>query len=105
MQIVENKDKKLDPRDFAFWLQGFFEISEAKTLNEKQVKMIKEHLELIFTKITPEYTITTSDTSELTQMSVQPLYHKQTVTYCPKDCKCLACQMPQLSDRPSVLIC
>lgn len=35
-------------RDFAYWLQGFFEISEQATLNENQVKMIKKHLNLVF---------------------------------------------------------
>lgn len=35
-------------RDFAYWLQGFFEISETDELNIKQVKMIKAHLNLVF---------------------------------------------------------
>ena len=33
---------------FAYWLQGFFEISDSDTLTEKQVKMIKAHLNLVF---------------------------------------------------------
>ena len=35
-------------RDFAFWLQGSFEVSEAKELNAKQVGIIKAHLALVF---------------------------------------------------------
>lgn len=35
-------------RDFAFWLQGFFELTNQKTLDEKQVDMIKKHLNLVF---------------------------------------------------------
>lgn len=35
-------------RDFAFWLQGFFEISEPKTIGEKETEMIKKHLALVF---------------------------------------------------------
>jgi hypothetical protein len=35
-------------RDFAYWLQGFFELSESRNLSEKQVKMIKSHLDLVF---------------------------------------------------------
>lgn len=35
-------------RDFAFWLQGFFEITESTILTEKQVNMIKNHLNLVF---------------------------------------------------------
>lgn len=33
---------------FVYWLQGFFEISESKELNEKQVQIIKNHLNLVF---------------------------------------------------------
>lgn len=40
--------------NFTYWLQGFFEISDSKTLNEKQVQIIKDHLDLVFTKVTPD---------------------------------------------------
>jgi len=39
---------------FTYWLQGFLEISDAKKLNEKQVQIIKDHLDLVFTKVTPD---------------------------------------------------
>lgn len=39
---------------FAYWLQGFFEISDAKALNEKQVTIIKDHLAEVFNKVTPD---------------------------------------------------
>lgn len=37
-------------RDFAYWLQGFFEISgtDALTLSAEQVSMVKKHLNLVF---------------------------------------------------------
>lgn len=35
-------------RDFAYWLQGFFEISDAKSLDERQTEQIKKHLHLVF---------------------------------------------------------
>lgn len=35
-------------RDFAFWLQGFFEIGNAETLTKEQTIMIKKHLNLVF---------------------------------------------------------
>lgn len=34
--------------NFCYWMQGFFEISDSDTLTEKQVKMIKAHLNLVF---------------------------------------------------------
>lgn len=35
-------------RDFCYWLQGHFEISDPKTLGEKETLMIKKHLSLVF---------------------------------------------------------
>jgi hypothetical protein len=35
-------------RDFAFWLQGFFEISGTDEINKEQVIIIKKHLNLVF---------------------------------------------------------
>jgi len=43
-------------RDFAFWLQGFFEISDSKEIKEQQVEIIKKHLNLVFYhEIDPSY--------------------------------------------------
>ena len=43
--------------EFAYFLQGFFELSEANTpLTEKQVQTIKNHLKLVFLyDIDPSY--------------------------------------------------
>lgn len=44
----------MQSRDFAYWLQGYFEITEATAnrapegLTEGQVEMIKKHLALVF---------------------------------------------------------
>lgn len=35
-------------RDFAYWLQGYFEISDPKTIGENETLMIKKHLALVF---------------------------------------------------------
>lgn len=35
-------------RDFAFWLQGFFEISDPQKLTAEQCNMIRKHLNLVF---------------------------------------------------------
>ena len=46
----------MTPENFMYWLQGFFELQtseNAKTLNEKQVQIIKEHMALVITKVTP----------------------------------------------------
>jgi hypothetical protein len=43
-------------RDFVFWLQGFFELQDPKTLDEKKTELIKKHLHLVFKhEIDPSY--------------------------------------------------
>ncbi len=41
----------MNSEHFVYWLQGLFELGgdSIKTLDEKQVKMIKEHLHYVFT--------------------------------------------------------
>ncbi len=34
--------------DFCYWLQGHFEMSETDALSDKQVQIIKNHLNLVF---------------------------------------------------------
>lgn len=39
----------MDPENFVYWLQGFFEITgKPVSLNEEQTKMVKDHLEYVF---------------------------------------------------------
>ena len=42
---------------FVYWLQGYFELSGAKTLNEEQVKIVKDHIALVLKKETPNWYI------------------------------------------------
>lgn len=39
---------------FAIWLHGFLEISNAETINKEQTQIIKDHLALLFEKKTPD---------------------------------------------------
>ena len=39
---------KMLSRDFVYWLQGFFEISDPISIGEKETEMIKKHLALVF---------------------------------------------------------
>lgn len=38
----------MKPDQFCYWLQGLFEVGNPKTLNEKQIQVIKNHLNLVF---------------------------------------------------------
>lgn len=40
---------------FTYWLQGFIEINDPKTIEEKETQIIKDHLATVFNKVTPNY--------------------------------------------------
>jgi len=40
---------------FTYWLQGFMETADPKSINETQTQIIKDHLALVFGKVTPDY--------------------------------------------------
>jgi hypothetical protein len=44
----------MTPENFTYWLQGYFEISGEKTLDAREVQIIKDHLDLVFKKVTPD---------------------------------------------------
>lgn len=44
----------MNETEFTYWLQGFFELSNAEELTREQVKIIKDHLSLVFDKKTPD---------------------------------------------------
>lgn len=48
-------------RNFTYWLQGFFELTDSDKLTEEQVRMIKEHLSLVFTKVTGQSGISSEE--------------------------------------------
>lgn len=45
---INKENNNMTSRDFCYWLQGFFEVSEAKTLNTKQLQQVKNHLNMVF---------------------------------------------------------
>jgi len=55
----------MTPETFAFWLQGFVELQESDNISEKQWLVIKDHLKLVFEKVTPE---------RLDQLKLTPVY-------------------------------
>jgi len=45
----------MTPENFAYWLQGYFELTDDRlSLTNTQVDIIKDHLALVFTKVTPD---------------------------------------------------
>ena len=46
----------MTPEQFTYWLQGFIEINDPKTIEEKETQIIKDHLATVFKKVTPNDT-------------------------------------------------
>lgn len=49
----------MTPENFTYWLQGYFEISPSNCLMPEQVEIIKDHLDLVFNKVTLDRSIPT----------------------------------------------
>lgn len=45
----------MSPENFAYWLNGAFELGGLNNLNNDQVKIVKDHLALVLKKVTPQY--------------------------------------------------
>lgn len=55
----------MTPENFCYWLQGFIEIADPKSLSEKELEMIKNHLNLVFLhSIDPKASAHISDPKE-----------------------------------------
>lgn len=54
------------PQDFVYWLQGFVEIADSDTISEKQWLIIKDHLKLVFDKVTADRNAITISAPKIT---------------------------------------
>ena len=43
-------------QEFVYWLQGYLELGNPTRLDSTQVEQIKDHLKLVFEKVTPQRT-------------------------------------------------
>ena len=44
----------MTPEQFTYWLKGFMEIANPTHLTTKQLEIVKDHLDLVFDKKTPD---------------------------------------------------
>lgn len=95
----------MTPEQFVYWLQGCLEITDPKSLGEKEIQVIKDHIALVLKKETPNRTSITivEDKTlppDLMKIIQQPL---PGTVYAPKRCSnttlncgdpnCLACTL------------
>jgi len=48
----------MNTEQFCYWLQGFIEIVSPRGLSEIQTQIVKDHLQLVFNKLTPSRELT-----------------------------------------------
>jgi hypothetical protein len=49
------KDNRMNPEQFAYWLNGFAELNGGERPTPEQWKSITEHLQTVFVKVTPQF--------------------------------------------------
>lgn len=47
----------MTPEQFVYWLQGYLEITKDEMIDKDQTQIIKEHLSLVFHKVTPTVSV------------------------------------------------
>lgn len=56
----------MNERDFCFWLRGFVELNSSDDgITAEQWKIIKDHLDLVHNKVTPDYDYTIVSTGSV----------------------------------------
>lgn len=71
----------MDALQFCYWLQGYFEVRREEVgLNNKQIEVIQDHLQLVFSKVTPNrnfpiYDINNGCTLQTGQLNLSTIPH------------------------------
>ena len=69
---------------FAIWLHGFLEISNAEEINKEQTQIIRDHLTLLFEKKTPDRSKKGEKTDlEVLQEKIKEIEEKNKDTFPP----------------------
>lgn len=50
----------MTPENFTYWLNGYLEIENPKYISEENLQIIRDHLSLVFNKVTPDRTVNRS---------------------------------------------
>lgn len=62
----------MNTEQFAYWLQGYSEISGGKIPSENEWKIIQDHLKLVFVKKTPDRTTVINPTIDYSKILGDP---------------------------------
>lgn len=63
----------MDATNFVYFLKGYFELNDShQQLSAQQVQIIKDHLDLVFNKVTPNYSVYTDYSQSTLLNDIQP---------------------------------
>lgn len=68
----------MTPEQFVYWLQGYFELCGGD-LMVHHTKIIKDHLQEVFTKKTPNYNLDPQRELNPNTLPTQPYYQPNTI--------------------------
>ncbi len=68
LQVVN----KIEPEQFIYWLKGFLDLSNATSINETQLNMIKQHLRFVVADTITTQTTTITGTGSATSTPKPP---------------------------------
>jgi hypothetical protein len=66
------------PEDFCRWLQGMFDVSKLEELNEKQIAIVRAHLNTVFEDVTGYGSAGISKNNALVKTKMDPNYKENT---------------------------
>jgi hypothetical protein len=108
----------MNAQDFCYWLNGFTELTQGQTPSPAQWKSIREHLDLVFSKVTPpvgevgvKVDVDTKDAEKVVESLAEAVrkYREATETkpwpFAPLDMRVTCASGFAQADTKSVLIC
>ena len=60
------KGPEMTPEQFCYWLQGYIEMEKPEVIGSLRTQVLKEHLNLVFDKQTPNYGFKHTDGTPVT---------------------------------------
>lgn len=99
----------MNAEKFSYWLQGFVELTDGQHPTERQWAIIKDHLQLVFTKVTPvrdaqgRFPDQTREVGIGAQPYVQPIYEDKKSVGKDPAAKDPEAKQPDMKIEPAVM--
>jgi len=77
--IDDDEDGSMKATDFVVWLKGWVNIAQPTDINSTQWAVIKDHLKIVFVKVTPDRVVPINDLSldDDTLKQIEDIFNKR----------------------------